>query len=200
MRETLRTSEVPSAPLTATSYGRRTSLGPGSELGHHEEQARLANMLSDQLFQQAKRDTEYKRTLGHKERMQDYTHLLYERALRITRERDYPLSEGVVHEVARRIADRVTTWQHHPELQRRRGQRSGAARRRRTRGRDAQIIYWADAGQSNRTIAKKLDIAESTVRYVLKRDAEKRVAARMQDQADKVTAVAISHESVRNEP
>ena len=175
-------------------------MGPDSELAHHEEQAWLAKELSKKLFKQATGDTEYKRTLGHKERMQGYTHLLYERALRIKRELDYPLSDSVVHEVARRMADRLTTWQHHPKLQRRRGQRSGAVRRRRKRGRDAQVLYWADSGLSNRTIAKKFDIAESTVRYVLKRDAEKRVAAQIQAADAKVTAPAISNKSVRNEP
>ena len=157
-----------------------------SDLAHHEEQSRLASLLSKELFRQAKRDAEFRRVLGQKERMVEYTKLLYQRALHIRRERDYPLSDDVIYEVARRIADRVTTWQHHPELQSKRGRRSGAARRRKRKGRDAQILYLADVGLSNRNIAKEFNMSESTVRYVLKRDEHMRLTARTQAQAEKI--------------
>ena len=130
-------------------------------------------MLSAQLFRETKRDVAYRRMLASAERCADFEARLLVHAKRINAGLDEPLPIEVLQTVILRLAGRIATWEHSPLRQRERQGKQAAARRRRNRGRDAQIAYLHWAGESLRAIARQYDMSVGGVRNVLARDLPK---------------------------
>lgn len=78
---------------------------------------------------------------------------------------------GVGYSVATWTWAALADLDHRPELQRRRGHQSGRARRDAVAERDAAILEAVMGGASYRGVARELKVAESVVRYVVRRDA-----------------------------
>ena len=145
-----------------------------SELGELETADSITNRaraLSAVLFQEARRWPEYRTVLATRWAHDTFKMRVCEAAYRINAGAPDPLSDGVVNSVAKRLAQRIASWEHSPERQRARQAKQAASRRRRTRGRDLQILRMHERGISNIAIATLFPpITEGAVRYILKRD------------------------------
>lgn len=135
-----------------------------------ESKVRRARKVSDALFQEARRMPEYKRVLATHKHCLQFENKLLKQARWINYWLDTRLSDDVLKEVVVRLGGRIASWEHSPTLQRERQKKQVAARRRRNRGRDLQIRRYHENGESQRRIAKRLNISRGAVERVLRRD------------------------------
>ena len=169
-------SHCPSCGTTQRFVERFADTDALSEI---KKTVKLCRRLSEVLFQEQKGTPQYEYALGTRDAMLWYYQKLLVRAHTINKAWGSTLDDGMVEAAVKRMASRVTTWKHDPALQSARGKKSGESRRRKTRGRDAQIVYLADQGVSHNDIAERFGMKRNGVRYVLDRDVESRVEARM---------------------
>ena len=135
-----------------------------------ESTVRRARMVSDALFREARRMPEYKQVLATHKHCLQFENKLLKHARWINYRLDTRLSDDVLKEVVVRLGGRIASWEHSPTLQRERQKKQVAARRRRNLGRDLQIRRYREYGESQRRIAKRLNISRGAVERVLRRD------------------------------
>ncbi|MDD9999429.1 MAG: hypothetical protein OXQ89_16950 [Rhodospirillaceae bacterium] len=157
------------------------------DLGAAERTVSQARKLHKLLFREAKRMTEYQRMLATRQRSEQFEAKLLRSARMLNSSLDSPLPDRMVATVAGRVAHSIAAWEHAPIRQRERQAKQAAKRRRSNRGRDAQIVYLRECGESERAIAHAFNMSKSGVRHVLQRDAEQRA-----QQAESVSSVSLA--------
>lgn len=135
-----------------------------------EARVACAKELRRRIFKEAKRMAEYKRVLRDKSRVEEFRAALREKARRINRTLKPPLNNADVVTVTDQLVDRVAKWEHSSRLQRARQAKQAAARRKKNRGRDLQIVLKYQNGMSQRAIAESFGISRGAVRNILERD------------------------------
>ena len=112
-------------------------------------------------------------------------------ALDLNADFDYPLAVGEVRAVAKSVekyrrgwvaAGRFYSAEEREEFARRSGVASGAARRKATAGRDAEIVGEVLVGHSIRAVAERHGLGAMTVHDIVRRDAPLLVIMALQDQ------------------
>ena len=136
-----------------------------------EDLVRRARLVSDALFKEARNMPEYKRVLATPVRNAQFKSKLLAKAKAINSRLRTGLSNDALTEAVERLANRIAAWEHSPKRQQERQKKQVAARRKKTYGRDLQIVYHIENGESQRRVAARLGTTRWVVQHVLKRDA-----------------------------
>ena len=130
-----------------------------------------ARLVSDLLFKEARNMPEYRRVLATPVRNAQFKSKLLARAKAINSRLRTGLSNDALTEAVERLANRIAAWEHSPKRQQERQKKQVAARRKKTYGRDLQIVHYIENGESQRRVAARLGTTRGVVENVLRRDA-----------------------------
>ena len=116
---------------------------------------------------EARRKPEYWLVLGDQSQVGRFRAKLMLQALFINHTLQPPLQDADVRDVVDRLVETVAKWKHDSEHQRARQKKQAASRRKKTRGRDLQIIRHHQNGMSQRDIARKMNISRAVGRRAI---------------------------------
>jgi DNA-binding NarL/FixJ family response regulator len=145
---------------------------PDDEQNSLEEAESLvarSRKVSEALFKEARRMPEYNRVLATRKRSAQFEAKLLATAKRIDARLGTMLPPDALQYLVTRLANRVGSWEHSPERQKVRQRKQVAARRKKTLGRDLQIVRAIENGDSVRKVAKRFNVSKSQVNRIMQR-------------------------------
>ena len=151
------------------------------ELGAAKSVVARAKVLSGRVFKEAKRLPPYKGQLATRERLAEFAEQVLEVAILENKKLSKPLEAPQVREVATGVCAAVARYEHSRERQQMRQALQVAARRKKNRGRDLQIVRMRENGLSLRAISENVGASVGAVRKVL--DRARRAASNTSDTA-----------------